>query len=184
MDLATGAVLAAAAETNNPILPNATFFAEVVAFAILLFLLKKYALPPLSKAMTDRQNYIDSRSTTPGRPASVSTSSRPISGSCSSRPGPTPARSVRRLARPAVPSSPSCARRRRRSRPASASAASSSSPRSGSRSSPPLRSDLGRLATDLAERIVGESLQDDALQRRITDRFLEDLGTRTKEDAR
>src|SRR6476469_2077569 len=61
MDLATGAVLAAAAETNNPIRPNATFIAEVVAFAILLFLLKKYALPPLSKAMTERQNYIDSQ---------------------------------------------------------------------------------------------------------------------------
>ena len=38
-----------------------------------------------------------------------------------------------------------------------------------------LRGDLGRLATELAERIVGESLDDDAAQSRVVDRFLEDL---------
>lgn len=38
-----------------------------------------------------------------------------------------------------------------------------------------LRSEVGRLATDLAGRIVGESLEDDARQRRSVDRFLADL---------
>ncbi|MEU8135822.1 F0F1 ATP synthase subunit B [Streptodolium elevatio] len=38
-----------------------------------------------------------------------------------------------------------------------------------------VRQDLGKLATDLAGRIVGESLRDEALQRRIVDRFLDDL---------
>ncbi len=38
-----------------------------------------------------------------------------------------------------------------------------------------LRSQVGRMATDLAERIVGESLQDDDRQRRVVDRFLADL---------
>ena len=37
---------------------------------------------------------------------------------------------------------------------------------------------------ELAERIVGESLDDDARQRRIVDRFLDDLGSRPTEDAR
>jgi F-type H+-transporting ATPase subunit b len=38
-----------------------------------------------------------------------------------------------------------------------------------------LRAELGRLAVDLAERIVGESLTDDERQRRIVDRFIADL---------
>jgi F-type H+-transporting ATPase subunit b len=38
-----------------------------------------------------------------------------------------------------------------------------------------LRSTVGTLATELAARIVGEALQDDARQRSVIDRFLEDL---------
>ena len=38
-----------------------------------------------------------------------------------------------------------------------------------------LRSDVGKLATDLASRIVGESLEDAARQSRVVDRFLDEL---------
>ena len=38
-----------------------------------------------------------------------------------------------------------------------------------------LRGDLGRLATELAERILGESLHDAKTQSRVVDRFLSDL---------
>lgn len=38
-----------------------------------------------------------------------------------------------------------------------------------------LQAEIGRLSTDLAGRIVGESLEDEARQRRIVDRFLEEL---------
>jgi F-type H+-transporting ATPase subunit b len=38
-----------------------------------------------------------------------------------------------------------------------------------------LRAEVGALATDLAGRIVGESLQDEARQSRVVDRFLDDL---------
>lgn len=38
-----------------------------------------------------------------------------------------------------------------------------------------LRSEVGRLAVELAGRIVGESLEDEARQRRTVDRFLADL---------
>jgi F-type H+-transporting ATPase subunit b len=41
-----------------------------------------------------------------------------------------------------------------------------------------LRQQVGSLATDLAGRIVGESLEDDARQRRVVDRFLDELETR------
>jgi F-type H+-transporting ATPase subunit b len=38
-----------------------------------------------------------------------------------------------------------------------------------------LRSEVGRLAVDLASRIVGDSLEDEARQRRVVERFLDDL---------
>jgi F-type H+-transporting ATPase subunit b len=38
-----------------------------------------------------------------------------------------------------------------------------------------LRTEVGTLATQLASRIVGESLEDDARQRRVVDRFLDEL---------
>lgn len=38
-----------------------------------------------------------------------------------------------------------------------------------------LRSDIGALATELAGRIVGESLTDQELAKRVTDRFLDEL---------
>jgi len=38
-----------------------------------------------------------------------------------------------------------------------------------------LRSEVGRLATDLASRIVGESLEDVARQRRVVERFLAEV---------
>ncbi|MDP4504749.1 F0F1 ATP synthase subunit B [Nonomuraea turcica] len=38
-----------------------------------------------------------------------------------------------------------------------------------------LRAEIGRLSTDLAGRIVGESLQDEVRQSRIVDRFLDEL---------
>ena len=38
-----------------------------------------------------------------------------------------------------------------------------------------LRSEVGRLSTDLASRIVGESLHDETRQRGIVDRFLAEL---------
>ncbi|MEU7837436.1 MULTISPECIES: F0F1 ATP synthase subunit B [unclassified Nonomuraea] len=38
-----------------------------------------------------------------------------------------------------------------------------------------LRTEIGRLSTDLAGRIVGESLEDEARQSRVIDRFLDEL---------
>lgn len=42
-----------------------------------------------------------------------------------------------------------------------------------------LRGDIGSLATELASRIVGESLTDDARQSRLVDRFLDELDAST-----
>ncbi|MFC5910260.1 F0F1 ATP synthase subunit B [Streptacidiphilus monticola] len=46
-----------------------------------------------------------------------------------------------------------------------------------------LRQDVGRIATDLAGRVVGESLEDHARQSRIIDRFLDELEAKANESA-
>jgi F-type H+-transporting ATPase subunit b len=43
-----------------------------------------------------------------------------------------------------------------------------------------LQAEIGRLSTELASRIVGESLEDEARQRRIVDRFLEEIEGRAE----
>ena len=47
-----------------------------------------------------------------------------------------------------------------------------------------LRADVGAMAVELASRIVGESLEDEARQRRMVERFLADLGRRQAGEAR
>src|SRR4051794_9694599 len=44
--------------SGNFLVPNATFIAELVAFLIILGILGKYVLPPLQKALRDRQAMI------------------------------------------------------------------------------------------------------------------------------
>jgi F-type H+-transporting ATPase subunit b len=46
-----------------------------------------------------------------------------------------------------------------------------------------LRQELGKLATELAGRIVGESLEDEARQRRTVDRFLEELEAKAEAES-
>jgi len=47
-----------------------------------------------------------------------------------------------------------------------------------------LRSEVGTLAVDLASRVVGESLTDEARQRRTVERFLDELDQQTESAAR
>ena len=57
----TPLALAAAEEeegTSNFLIPNGTFFVELGAFALLFFLLARYVIPPINKAMTARQDAI------------------------------------------------------------------------------------------------------------------------------
>lgn len=46
------------ASTNNFLLPNATFIPEAITFFVLLWVLSKYVLPPINKAMEARRTQI------------------------------------------------------------------------------------------------------------------------------
>jgi F-type H+-transporting ATPase subunit b len=51
-------LLAASGNSNNFLLPNMTFFVELIAFLIILGLIAKYILPPIRRAMEQRQQEI------------------------------------------------------------------------------------------------------------------------------
>jgi F-type H+-transporting ATPase subunit b len=51
-------VVAPVPMASNFLVPNATFLVELIAFAIMVWILAKFVVPPINKAMTDRQNQI------------------------------------------------------------------------------------------------------------------------------
>jgi F-type H+-transporting ATPase subunit b len=51
-------LLAASGSSNNFLLPNMTFFVELIAFIIILGLIAKYILPPIQRAIQQRQEEI------------------------------------------------------------------------------------------------------------------------------
>jgi ATP synthase, F0 subunit b len=176
---ATPLVLAAAAKAeSNFLVPNGTFIAELVAFVILLWLIKKYVLPPLSKAMTERQDMID----------------RQIKDSLEAK---ERLEAAEADYHELLEQTKADASRIREEARAEGRAiidelrvkAQEEADRVRARGEEQLvaereqvvaalRGDLGRLATELAERIVGESLDDAAAQGRVVDRFLSDLDSR------
>jgi F-type H+-transporting ATPase subunit b len=182
---ATTHVLAAAAKGNsNFLVPNATFIAELVAFAILLWLIKRYVLPPLSKAMTARQDLID----------------RSIKDSLEAKERLEAAEAEYREMLEQTKADASRIREEARAEGRAIidelrTKAQEEADRVRARGEEQLvaerdqvvsalRADLGRLATELAERIVGESVGDAAVQGRVVDRFLDDLDSREAKGAR
>jgi F-type H+-transporting ATPase subunit b len=179
MVLAMGHLLAAAKEeTSNPILPNATFIAEVFAFAILLWIFNKYALPPLKRAMTERQDHIEkqisdadaARDRLEKAEAEYKQQLEQTKADASRirEEARAEGRAIIEELREKAQEEVDRVRKRgeeqletERDRVVAA-----------------LRGELGALAVELAGRIVGESLDDDDRQRRIVDRFIDELEQR------
>jgi F-type H+-transporting ATPase subunit b len=168
-------VIAAAApkEESNFLVPNGTFIAELVAFLILLWLIHRYVLPPLAKAMTARQDMID----------------RSIKDSQEAKERLEAAEAEYRELLDQTKADASRIREEARAEGRAIidelrTKAQEEADRVRTRGEEQLaaereqvvaalRADLGRLATELATRIVGESLDDDEMQSRVVDRFLE-----------
>ena len=181
------AALVAATSTegdSNFLVPNATFIAELVAFGLLLWALSKYVLPPLSRAMTQRQDFIDRqiRDSQEARERVEQTEADLKALLEETRADASRIREEARAAGRAI-----IAELREKAEEESSRIRDRGEQQLAAEREQvfaAVRTELGRLAAELAERIVGESLDDDARQRRIVDRFLDDLGSRSTEDAR
>jgi F-type H+-transporting ATPase subunit b len=160
---------------GNFLVPNATFIAELVAFIIILGILWKYVLPPITRALNDRQGIIEKQieeaDATRAKLAATEADYRKTMQEAA-----TTAAQIRDEAR-----ADAAAIREEMLGKAHEEAnriiAAGRDQLVAERASivRELRAEIGTLAVDLAGRIVGESLENEARQRGTVDRFLAEL---------
>jgi F-type H+-transporting ATPase subunit b len=163
--------------TSNFLVPNGTFFVELAAFLLLFGLLTRYVIPFINDAMTRRQEALR------GEFAELENSKKAAKEAedefkaqiADARHEAARIREEAREQGAAI-----IAEMREQAQTESArivehAHAQIDADRKAALAS--LRAEVGTLATSLAERIVGESLEDDERSGRVVDRFLADLET-------
>lgn len=178
-------LLAQEAQTN-PLLPNATLIAELVGFLIVLWVLWRYVVPPVQRSMRERQETIRSQFEESQRArerleASEQEYQRALD---EARREAARMREEAQAQRKAIVDEAASEARERADEIVARAEERITTERQQAMMQ--LRDELGRLAVDLAGRVVGESLQDDARQRRVVERFLAELesGDRAADEQR
>jgi F-type H+-transporting ATPase subunit b len=149
---------------SNFLVPNGTFFVELIAFAIMFFIIARYIVPPINRAMTARQDAIR----------------KEFSDLDEAR---ADAKAAEEEFRAQIADARHEAARIREEAREQAQAeaarivehAHTQIEADRQQAVTSLRAEVGTLATNLAGRIVGEALEDQARQSRVVDRFLADL---------
>jgi len=164
-----------AAETTNFLLPNATIFVEIALFLIVLFVLYRYVVPPLSRALDERQDMVRKQVQDKELAARTLQEARERYESelADAR---AEAASIRDEAR-------ADAARVRTDLREQADREVERIQRQGAeqlaahraQTLTQLRTELDGLSTRLAERVIGQSLSDDRRRRATVDRFLAEL---------
>jgi F-type H+-transporting ATPase subunit b len=160
---------------SNFLVPNGTFLVSLLAFAILIFIFGKYIIPPINKAMTARQEAIrkefaeleDAQSDARKAEADYKEQLNDAKHE---------AARIREEAREQGAQIVQEAREKAQTEAARIiehAHAQIEADRKAAVAS--LRRDVGSLATTLAGRIVGESMDDDERQGRVVERFLSEL---------
>ncbi|GAA3824861.1 F0F1 ATP synthase subunit B [Nocardioides panacisoli] len=160
---------------SNFLVPNGTFFVELIAFAIMFFILAKYIVPPINRAMTARQEAIRQQFAELDQAKEEANSAKDEFQSQIAEARQEAAR-IREQAR--EQGAAIIAEMREQAQAEAARIVEHGKTQIDAerqQAVASLRAEVGGLATELAGRIVGESLEDEARQSRVVDRFLEDL---------
>jgi F-type H+-transporting ATPase subunit b len=164
---------------SNFLVPNGTFFVELIAFAIMFFIIARYIVPPINRAMTARQEAIRTQFAELDQAKEEANSAKDEFTSQIEEARHEAAR-IREDAREqgaAIIAEMREQAQAESSRILEHGKAQIEAERQQAVAS--LRAEVGTLATNLAGRIVGEALDDDARQGRVVERFLADLETGT-----
>src|SRR6201995_2022739 len=159
----------------NFLVPNATFFAELIAFAIIVWVLAKYVIPPINAAMAARQDAIRKQFTDLDE-AQADARKAEAEYKEQLNDAKHEAARIREEAREQGAQIVQDARDKAQfeaNRIVEHAHTQIEADRKAAFAS--LRRDVGSLATTLAGRIVGESMDDDERQGRVVERFLADL---------
>ncbi len=175
------APLAQAAEeeegTSNFLVPNGTFFIELAAFLLLFFLLTRYIIPFINGAMTRRQEAIreEFAELEASKKAAREAEEEFKAQIADARQEAARIREEAREQGATIIAEMREQAQAESNRIVEHASAQIDADRKAALAS--LRAEVGTLATALAERIVGESLEDDERSGRVVDRFLADLET-------
>jgi F-type H+-transporting ATPase subunit b len=162
---------------SNFLVPNGTFFVELFAFAIIVWILAKFVIPPINRAMTARQEAIRQQFHELDEAKQKAHDSEEAFKSQLTDARHEAAR-IREEAREQGAAIVADMREQGQAEAARIvehGHAQVEAERQQALAS--LRAEVGTLATTLAGRIVGESLDDDERSGRVVDRFLADLET-------
>ena len=162
---------------SNFLVPNATFFVELAAFALLFYLLARYVIPPINRAMVARQDAIrkefaDLEHARSEAEAAEADYKAQIADARHE------AARIREEAR--QQGAQITAEMREQAQTEAARIVDNGHSQIAAerqQAVTSLRAEVGALAITLAGRIVGESLDDDERSTRVVDRFLADLDT-------
>jgi F-type H+-transporting ATPase subunit b len=170
-------VLAAGDKTNNFLIPNGTFFFELLCFVIILFILARYIVPKLTAAIEKRQETIAQQFEDAKKAREEAEQSRREYQEALAE----TRREITRLREEAAEEraqildqarSEAQAYREEQVRVLDERLATERQQILLS-----LRNEVGQLAFSLSEKIVRESLRDDERQRRLVDDFIAGIGS-------
>ena len=169
--------------TSNFLIPNGTFIAEFVGFVIIVVFFARKIVPGINKAMTDRQETIrrgfaDAEEAKTRLEAAEAEYREQIAGARADA-----ARQKEDAREQGAQILAELKAQAQQESDRIIKAAQQQIEAERARTVAALRSEVGTLAVELAGRVVGESLTDDARRRRVVERFLTEVESRAGEAA-
>jgi F-type H+-transporting ATPase subunit b len=169
---------------SNFLVPNATFIAQVVAFLVLLWVLGRYVVPPISKAMNERQETIrrqfeDAEAAKERLEAAEKEYQEALA---ETRRESTRLREEAQHERAQILEEARTEATRRAEEILEANRERLATERQQILLS--LRNEIGELAVTLSEKIVHDSLRDDERQRKLVEDFIDGVGSGVGAEAR
>jgi F-type H+-transporting ATPase subunit b len=160
---------------DNFLVPNATFFVELLSFAVILWVLARYVLPRINKVLADRQEGIrrEFEEAEKAKAAAKEAEDKYNQMFVEARHEAARIREEAREQGAAIVAEMREQAQAEANRILAHARAQLQAERQQVVSQ--LRADVGSIALSLAESIVGESLEDEARRNRTIDRFIEDL---------
>lgn len=167
---------------ENFLVPNATFFVELFAFALILFALARWVIPPINKAMAERQERVRRQfEESEQAKASAEAAEREFREQLSD--ARHEAARIREDAREQGAAIMAEMRAQAQSESERIIAAANAQTEANrQRVITELRAEVGDLAVTLAGRIVGESLEDDERLERTVEGFVAELEAGDRRD--
>jgi F-type H+-transporting ATPase subunit b len=164
--------------SSNFLIPNGTFIAELIGFIVMLFLIGRYIVPKVNQAMTARQDQIrkqfqdadDAKTRLEAAEAEYKEQLAAVRADASRQREEAHEQGAQILAELRAAAQAEVERIHKN--------AEAQLEAERVRTITALRGEIGSLAVELAGRIVGESLEDDARQSRVVERFLAELESR------